>query len=343
MEKKENIEKNNKGILTYALKGIRILGFFLILGILLYMLQCMYYPKYNDQDNGMYDQNAHAFYAEPENTLDVVFMGNSEAYSAFSPLELWHEYGMTSFVCAKGASSMAEIEYNLTEFLKTQKPKVVVLETDVVFAPYTTKKLFDKNFQDEVETEIPIIRYHNRWKYTGPKQWFSPIDYSWKSPSKGQMIISVSEPYESEKLDLPDGAGKDYLNGRINPITKYYVNRIKSICEENGISLILVSVPNTLTGSKKNYQALNKYAEQIKVPLLDLQKEEASVGLDWTKDTRDGGVHLNTRGARKVSLFVGERIKKNYDIPDRRGSDTLSDLWDMDYNDYKKVVGGYLK
>ena len=337
------MENKKKGISVYLIKALRIICFFLILGILLYTLQCMFYPKYNDQDNGMYDQNAHAFYAEPDNSLDVVFMGNSEAYSAFSPLELWNEYGMTSYVVAQGASMLSEIEYNLTEFLKTQKPVVVALETDVVFAPYRTSKLLEKSIESELETEIPVIRYHNRWKYSDPKKWFAPIEYTWKSPSKGQMIISVSEPYESEKLDLPDGAGKDYLDGSINPITKFYINRIKDLCEKEGVKLILVSVPNTLTGSKKNYSALQKYADELKIPLIDLQKEEDKVGLDWTKDTRDGGVHLNTRGAKKVSHFVGDYLKKNYDIPDRKGDKDLAGLWDFDYKEYRRVVGGYLK
>jgi len=330
-------------IKSYLLRIIKLICFFGILGVLLYMFQCMYYPKYNTKEKGIYDQNAHAFYAEPENSLDVVFMGNSEAYSAFSPLELWNRQGVTSYVVAQGASAICEINHNLSELLKTQKPKLVFLEADVILSPHSDKVLLEKNTESELETNIPLVRYHNRWKYMSPSEWFAPVEYTWKSPSKGQMIISYSQPYKSRELELPDGADEKYKNGKISPVTKYYVEKIKSVCDSNNIKLAIVIIPNTLTGSVKNYNALQRYADSLGVPLLNLQKDAQKVGLDWTRDTRDGGVHLNTKGAYKVTMYIGDYIKNNYDIPDRRNEKDLAQLWDMDFISYRKAVGAYLK
>ena len=41
--------------------------------------------------------------------------------------------------------------------------------------------------------------------------------------------------------------------------------------------------------------------------------------IDWSKETRDGGEHLNYNGAKKVSNYLGEYIKNTGLVEDHRG------------------------
>ena len=55
---------------------------------------------------------------------------------------------------------------------------------------------------------------------------------------------------------------------------------------------------------------------------------------DWQTDTFDHGEHMNLSGAQKVTHFMGEYLKRNYELPDRRE--------DAEYRDWKESYGRYL-
>ena len=54
-------------------------------------------------------------------------------------------------------------------------------------------------------------------------------------------------------------------------------------------------------------------------------------------DPRDGGNHLNNRGARKCTMFLGDYLSRNYELTDRRTDKSFS-LWNRDYDEYRKKV-----
>ena len=57
-------------------------------------------PKNNYVEYGMHYRGASGILAEEENTIDTIIIGNSEAYSSIIPMELWKDYGYTSYNCA---------------------------------------------------------------------------------------------------------------------------------------------------------------------------------------------------------------------------------------------------
>ena len=61
--------------------------------------------------------------------------------------------------------------------------------------------------------------------------------------------------------------------------------------------------------------------------------------IDWSTDTRDGGRHLNCKGAEKVSAYLGKYISENYSFKDKRHSEKYAD-WNNDYLDYVKYMSG---
>ena len=77
---------------------IRAVGFFTVLVFSVVSFSYILAPKDNTKEAGIVNPSAHGFYSEPKNTIDVAVIGNSDAYSGFSPMELWKNYGYTSYV-----------------------------------------------------------------------------------------------------------------------------------------------------------------------------------------------------------------------------------------------------
>ena len=48
-------------------------------------------------------ENIYGFYAEPENSLDMVMIGPSEVYTGYAPALAWEEYGLKSCNLSIGA------------------------------------------------------------------------------------------------------------------------------------------------------------------------------------------------------------------------------------------------
>lgn len=70
---------------------------------------------------------------EPADTIDVLVIGDSESYTTVSPMEIWDKEGIPSYVGGQTGQKIQESYYMLKKALKTQKPKVVAIETNMIF------------------------------------------------------------------------------------------------------------------------------------------------------------------------------------------------------------------
>ena len=86
---------------------------------------------------------------EKKNSIDVLVLGDSESYTTFSPLEIWKQNGIASFVCGQTGQEVEETYYMLRRALRTQEPKVVVFETNSMFQPQNACLLYTSDAADE--------------------------------------------------------------------------------------------------------------------------------------------------------------------------------------------------
>ena len=89
-------------------------------------------PKTYTTESGVESRDIHAVnvLSEPAQTLQVLFLGDSEIQTGVLPMELWNTNGITSYICGQSGQRTMESYFWLKEVLKTQTPQLVVLETD---------------------------------------------------------------------------------------------------------------------------------------------------------------------------------------------------------------------
>ena len=70
----------------------RIVSCVLFVAILLGLLQVsslIFQPKSNDKAAGIHYPRANGIFSEPKDSIDTVFIGDSEVYHSFIPLNIW--------------------------------------------------------------------------------------------------------------------------------------------------------------------------------------------------------------------------------------------------------------
>lgn len=113
-----------KGV--YCRQAIKIVVFCLI-GILL--LQRLYQIFSWKDTAGDYKSSMETFYRLDRNSVDVLFLGSSHCYFSVDVANLWENHGIAAYSLAISGQDLASSYHCLVEALKTQKPKVVFLES----------------------------------------------------------------------------------------------------------------------------------------------------------------------------------------------------------------------
>ena len=82
---------------------IKSIAFCLILLCLIEGLTWLLLPGFNIEKFGTFNVAAYEILGEEKDTIEAVAVGDSLVYSSLSPMEIWGEYGYTTFDCAEAA------------------------------------------------------------------------------------------------------------------------------------------------------------------------------------------------------------------------------------------------
>jgi len=304
------VEITKKELLSSVVFAVGLLG-------LLIMSSWFFQPKNNTAVYGMEDTGANGILGEPEDTIDVLFLGDSVAYCAINPFQIWEEQGITSYVCATPLQKLYYTKEFLNKAFQKQSPRIVVLETSAIFADFTRQ---DK-MTNIVEQAFPVFRYHDRWKNAGSMPEFSgdmQINYTHLDPNKGYYFIKWSNAIDEDYV-------RAYMDGlitepeRLADINKEAVVEIKEFCEKHNAELILFSAPNVARSwTPIRHDIIALLAEENGISYVDLNYMPEEVPIDWSKDFPDSGEHLNYYGAKKVSSYMGKYLADTGLFEDKR-------------------------
>lgn len=296
------------------------------------------------------------FYALEKDTVDVLYVGSSHAFTAFYPEDIFHDYGITGYV---RASSMQRIWQSYTlmeESFQYQHPKIVVYEVAVSYFDVPNSEAFNREMFDNMRPSLvkyrgvkeamnedesllsyvfQIIRYHDKWKELSEND-FLANKYPDNMLIKGATARIAIVPAENLDNNL---YSLDVLPAEMPERCYEYLYKMKQLCDKNGAELVLVKVPTLYSyfWSGANHLKMEEIADELGVKFLDYNVGEYATEIDWNTETLDGGNHLNYHGALKISKIFGQWLLDNYDWEDKRNNPAYS-CWNDDYEKYKKEV-----
>lgn len=303
--------------------------FLFILFILISLVVVLFLQNKKVRYSDISEQKAEGILSEKENTLDVVAIGDSETFTSIIPLQLWNNYGFTSYVCGT-PSQYLDVSYNyLLRILEHQNPKIVILETNTIYRKIT----FDKFIYKWLMKTVPILDKHDNWKmlYNNKKLVNQSDGYKGFNFSIIEEKPKVSLDYMKESNILDD----------ISLFNEMYLDLIKETCEEKNIKLILVSTPSVINWNIKKHNGVKKYAKENNIDYIDLNLIK-KVNINWDKDTRDKGDHLNYYGAVKVTNYLGEYLNNLNILEDHRGEEEYNS-WNKMTEDFYYTVQDLIK
>lgn len=280
----------------------------LLAGILL-GLNFLFQPKDNTEEAGFHYPWASGYLAEPEDTIDVLILGDSEVYADFIPLQIWAEQGITVYTCGTSDQKLYQTEEYLRTALRTQSPKIVILEANILYRDYNRSDTVPQ----KLEELLPLLRYHDRWKQLGLRDLSPRVRYTGIQRDKGYHFYWDAQPADTHGY-MEERGECDPFPAKNAPLVRDLLER----CREHGAQLMLVSAPSTINWSAARHDSVAALARELGVPYLDMNLMPGEVPIDWQQDSYDGGDHMNYRGARKVSACLGQYLAETGLFEDKR-------------------------
>ncbi len=311
-----------------------------IILVFLWLLQRLLVPKYVD---GVIEGAFIAEYYEEKNKeFDVIMIGDCEVYENFTPMVLWEEYGIHSFIRGSAEQYVWQSYYMLEDTLRYYTPKVVVFNVLAMNTNHSNSEAYNRmtlegmkwsmskvnaikasmteeeNFLDYV---FPILRYHSRWSE------LTPDDFKYMFKKKP---VSYSGYYM--RVDTKEAAGippkKLLTDYNFGENAWMYLEKMTELCKKNGIQLVLIKAPSLYPHWYEEWeQQIEDYAAKNELLYINFLELTEEVGLDFTKDTYDAGLHMNLSGATKLTSYFGKILSEQCQVEDRRNETDLVEIW----------------
>ena len=294
-------------------------------------------------------------FVRDDRQYDVLFFGTSHVVNSVFPMQLWRDYGITSYNLAIHGGSIASSYWMLETALDYQKPKVAVMDvlltksnymqTDLPMAhaamdpfPLSVTKLraiwdiYDSP-KDRAELLFPLDVFHNRWKDLDTEMLRRGFGETKVSPEKGgESRVRVYPLEEPLVVDASDAAD-EWTEGL------RYLEKFIRLCRQEGIAPVITYLPYRGAGDAEEQRYSNaaiRLAQSLGAETVDLQHSDL---LDDDTDWYDDGGHTNPLGAKKITGALGAYLTAAHDLPDHRDSED----WAADYEAYYAYQAEHLQ
>ena len=279
------------------------------------------------------------FYELEENSVDVLFLGSSQVSEGIAVPQLYDEYGISGYVIGS-ASQPLQVPYMwLKEAHKTQDMEVVVLDISRLYQPSPTvwyhkgidnmKLSLDKikDMWDYCSTHeeadpllsylVPLYMYHSRWAE------LTEDDFTLMDRDHNVFLGFYARPNNME-IDPEEMAYEYEESNSKTKMVDYqfeYLEKIVAYCKEKNQKLLLIKTPK-IDWSVEKHEQVQAYADANGIPFVDFSSAAliGEMGLDGKLDFGDGD-HLSVLGAEKLTAWLGNYLKENYDLTDHRGTE----------------------
>lgn len=295
------------------------------------------------------------FYDEPEDSIDVLFLGSCNVYNSVNPITLWNDYGITSFSFATPHQEMAVSYHYLIEALKTQKPKVVVLDAlmlsdqyvatetmireSVDYLPFSLNKL---NLINAVSTEktldeflsylLPVFRYHERWSE------INPDDFGYHSDNFSNSFKGFLPIFEDVEVTVDTNNMVKIYNENIGLKEDGidYLKQIISLCEKEKIQFSLIKTPTVGYWNYQNHINVQNLAETLGIEFIDFNLLLDDMEIDMAQDSMSSTAErLNYAGSEKYMSYLGKMLIDKYEVQSRKDDPIIAEDWEKEAKRYE--------
>ena len=340
---------------SYVRRGIL---FFLILLIAFIAVGFFFQPVWNTWSH--YD-TTRGFYNEPNDTIEVIFLGASIVANGIIPIELYRDYGICAYNLGLEQQPLLASYYWTEEAyrLHGKSLNTIVLDTSMLrrtptesfyrknidgmqFSAVKYKAIRDytTNFNEALSYLVPLFQYHDRWssltKSDFTKLSSKPIDCL-----RGYNLYT-SRYYDDntyDKLAVPDYYISDPITERtLDESALYFLKKLITFCKEHNINLILIKTPVVDYWSEEAHNAVQRIAKEYGLSFWDFNYEPYidEMGYNHATDSADGQ-HMNYYGARKLTTYFGQYLVNHCDVTDVRNNPKY-DFMKKELSDYEKDI-----
>ena len=298
-------------------------------------------------DKMMRRDDAHRKYSaffEDKQGFDVLFMGTSRVLDAIQPMELWRDYGVTSYNMGNNSEPL-ELTYHVLKLAKdVHKPEVVVV--DVFYMDHAIDEAWAFPFRHVFLDAVPLSKAKiDMVKATLPEsEWleflmpFSLYHGRWDEllSGEGERMVEC-EPYMMGAEFRPVRTARDDYSFTDEMVEQdapgaQALRDMATLCKESGIELVFVALPGHASEEKQRcINSAARVAEETGVPFINMIPMGV---IDAETDCYDYEGHLNPDGASKATAYLGAYLKENYQLADRRGEDGYRH-WDENLDQYE--------
>jgi hypothetical protein len=288
------------------------------------------------------------------NSIDVLFFGSSVCVNAFIPQEIYNDYGIRSYNLGSEQQSIFLSYYWLKEALRSQKPQVVVLDTKFMWDLHPenpintteglTRKCLDPMHYSDVKKEavhnlceldetqselsyyLTNIRFHSRWSELAEYDIDSEMVDT--SELKGFAPTTDNGPEAYTTYEQNDAE----ITMEFPKVMQEYLDKTVDLCKENGITLILVSLP----GNEMNDAANNTYtayAHEKGIDYYNLCNTSYYNQIGAVLPEESVISHENIWGAIKTSKFIGGLLSEKYAV-----NSVTDDQYEQTKSFYEEVI-----
>ena len=305
---------------------------FLLLALILVLCACLVFAR---KTACRYTEKINGFFNEPAESMDLLCFGSSRMYCTMNPLALHHETGLSAYVLATQQQPLPATYLYMKESLKTQRPKVLLLEATMAFynieaaGEGAVRDCLDPLPWSETKLEIirtlvpegerasyyfPFLKYHQRWKELSAQDF----DFGWikqRDPMRGCFAMDYPRPVKCRQWSY-DGVAEEPVPAESLEL----LLRMKALAAENGAQLVLLAAPYEMADEDLGYlKFLHRFCDDEKIPFLDLNLIYDSIGLDNEQDFIDEG-HLNLCGSVKATRLIGSFLQSELGLAPQGGA-----------------------
>lgn len=333
------------------MKAVRYTALVLCFVLLFFTVQQLFMPKYM---SGIYEGAMISEYYAEEKNHQMIFIGDCEVYENFSPITLWEEYGITSYIRGGPQQLIWQSYYMLEDTLRYETPDIVVYNVLSMKHAQPVSEAYNRLNIDGMKLSsskigairasmtpeenllsylLPMLRYHDRWDEINQDDFTYYLNRD-KVSHNGFMMRADVKPVGV----VPTGQALPDYN--FSEICYEYLDKITELCKNAGVNLVLIKAPSLYPYWYDEWDVqMENYAQQNGLPYLNFLQYTDEIGLDFTTDTYDAGLHLNLSGAEKLSVYFGNYITNSYNLEDMRENPQASALWQEKMAAYNQMAG----